>query len=181
MRGAALRVLGLSLLSLTGAALGADDPCGAFSWDVSHERQLFSQDAQTLAAGRTLAAAPQLALDRVYELELSAQPEVAFAAHPGRRWPSEATYAGLATLTVPTAGIYRISLDQAAWIDVVANGAPIASRDFQGRPGCSAPHKVVEFALPASTPLTIQFSGGVVSLMKVTLTRAPAPAPKAAH
>ncbi len=165
----------------TGAALGADDPCGAFSWDVTHERQLFSQEPQTLPAGRTLAAAPPLGLDRLYELEVSAQPEVTFAVPPGRKWPKEATYAGLATLTVPSAGIYRISLDQAAWVDVVANGAPIASRDFQGRPGCSAPHKVVEFALPASTPLTIQFSGAVVSLMRVTLTRAPARAPKATH
>jgi hypothetical protein len=169
------------LLSLTGAALGADDPCDAFTWNVTHERQLFSQDPQTLPAGRTPAAAPALGLDRLYELELSAQPEITFAVPPGKKWPKEATYAGLATLTVPTAGSYRISLDQAAWIDVVANGAPLTARDFQGRPGCSAPHKIVEFALPASTPLTIQFSGGVVSLLRVTLTRAPAPAAKAAH
>jgi hypothetical protein len=56
---------------------------------------------------------------------------------------------------------------------VLANGALIASRDFQGRPGCSAPHKIVEFALPASTPLTLEFSGGSAPEVKVTITHSP--------
>lgn len=174
-------LLAVGLLSAVAAASAADDPCAGFSWNVAHERQLFATDPLTVPAGRNLSAAPALSLDRLYELELSAQPEVSFAAPPGRTWPGEATYAGLVTLTVPTAGVYRIALDQAAWVDVIARGAPLESRDFQGRSGCSTPHKVVEFTLPAATPLAIQVSGGVVSLLRITLTRSPAPPPRAPH
>lgn len=69
-------------------------------------------------------------------------------------------------MTVAQASSYRISLDAPLWIDVLANGGALAARDFQGRAGCSAPHKIVEFELPANTPLTLH-------------TRSPArPAPK---
>lgn len=169
----AVCVLAVALQSLCAVAAVGDDPCAAFSWDVHHERELFAGQPQTLPAGRTVAAAPALLPDRLYELELSAQPEVTFAAPPGKKWPTEASYAGLATLTLGTAGVYRIALDQAAWVDVVAKGTPLRSRDFQGRRGCSAPHKIVEFVLPAGTPLTIQFSGGVVPALKVAVSRFP--------
>lgn len=150
----------------------ADDPCAAFSWDVHHERELFSKEPVDLATGKAVADAPALTADRLYELELRAQPEVSFVAPPSRIWPAEATYAGLARLTVETAGVYRIALDQAAWIDVVAGGTVLHTRDFQGRPGCNAPHKIVEFALPAGKPLLLEFSASVTPSLKVTLTRA---------
>ena len=77
-------------------------------------------------------------------------------------------------LTVGTAGVYRISLSQPLWIDVIANGAVVPAKDFQGRPGCDAPHKIVEFVLPARAPITLQFSGGSVPAVKVSVTRSPA-------
>ncbi|HET7756432.1 MAG TPA: hypothetical protein VFK87_04165 [Steroidobacteraceae bacterium] len=167
-----------ALLLLPGAAAPApgSDPCAGFSRDVRRERALFAGDARDLAAGRTAAAAPALATGQLYELELSAQPEVSFVAPPGRVSRTEATYAGLATLSVTAAGIYQIALDQAAWVDVLAHGVAIRARDFQGRPGCSAPHKLVEFELPAATPLVLQFSGAVTPSMRVTVSRAHAPA-----
>jgi hypothetical protein len=173
MRRRVMRMLALALLAVCAPALSAEDPCAGFAWDVHHERQLFALDPQTLVAGKTVALAPALAPDRLYELELRAQPEVSFAVPPGKTWPAEATYAGLASLTVAAAGLYRIALDQAAWVDVVAHGAALRSRDFQARHACSAPHKIVEFELPAGTALTLQFSGGVVSTIRVTVTRAP--------
>ncbi len=51
---------------------------------------------------------------------------------------------------------------------------PIASKDFQGRPGCDAPHKIVEFVLPAGTPLTLQFRAGSQDTLKVSVSRSPA-------
>jgi len=169
--------LSASLLLLAAVPLAlarADDPCAAFSWDVHHERDLFSKEAVDLASGRALGDAPALTPDRLYELELRAQPEITFAAPPSRTWPAEATYAGMARLTVEAAGVYRFALDQAAWVDVVVNGALLKSRDFQGRPGCSAPHKVVEFALPAEKPVILEFSASVTPSLKVTVTRSPA-------
>jgi hypothetical protein len=165
-----------ALLPGSGVSAPVHDPCAKFSWDVRHERALFAAPAQDLAAGRTQSAAPALATEQPYELELSAQPEVSFVAPPGKVWPTEATYAGLATLSVTTAGVYRIALDQAAWVDVLVHGVALEARDFQGRPGCSAPHKIVEFALPAATPMVLQFSGAVTPAMEVTVSRAPASA-----
>jgi hypothetical protein len=66
--------------------------------------------------------------------------------------------------------VYRISLDQPLWVDVIADGAMVPAKDFQGRRGCNAPHKVVEFLLPARVPITLQFSGGNASTVKVTVT-----------
>ena len=152
----------------------AEEPCAAFSWDVSRERTLFGQKAQNLAVGNAVSAAPTLATDRLYQLQLRAHTEVAFATEPGKKMPDEGkTYAGFASLTVETGGIYRIALDQALWVDVIANDALVQAKDFQGRPGCNAPHKIVEFLLPARIPITLQFSGGRVSSVKVTVTRSP--------
>jgi hypothetical protein len=58
-------------------------------------------------------------------------------------------------------------------VDVVVQGTPIPSRDFQGRAGCRAPHKVVEFVLPAATPLTLQFSAGDAATLRVAVLMAP--------
>lgn len=155
----------------------AEDPCAAFSWDVHHERALFREQAVDLASGRAFADAPVLTPDRLYELELRAQPEVSFSAPPSRTWPEEATYAGLARLTVEAAGVYRFALDQPAWVDVIAGGAVLQSRDAQGRVGCSTPYKIVEFALPAGKPLVLEFSASVTPSIKVTVTRSPVQAP----
>lgn len=165
----------LVALALVPTHARADDPCAAFSWNVRHERELFSKEPIDLASGRASADAPVLTPERLYELELRAQPEVSFVAPPSRSWPQEATYAGLARLTVEAAGIYRFALDQPAWVDVVANGTLLQSRDFQGRAGCSAPHKIVEFELPAGRPLVLEFSSSVTPSMRVTVSRAPAP------
>ena len=155
----------------------AEDPCAAFSWDVHHERDLFSKQPVDLASGKALADAPQLIPDRLYELELRAQPEVTFSAPPSRTWPEEATYAGLARLTVDTAGIYRFSLDQPAWVDVVTNGAVLQGRDAQGRVGCSKPYKIVEFALPAGKSLVLEFSASITPSIRVTVSRSPTQSP----
>jgi hypothetical protein len=65
----------------------------------------------------------------------------------------------------------RIALDQPAWIDVVADGQAIASSDYQGRTGCRAPHKLVQFSLPAGKDLLIQLSGTPETRVRLTITR----------
>jgi hypothetical protein len=150
----------------------ADDPCVAFTWDIRHERTLFDQEARQLAAANAAAASPTLTTDRLYQLHLKAQPEITFVIQPGKKMPNEGeTYAGLASLTVETGGVYRIALDQALWVDVIVNDSFVPAKDFQGHPGCNALHKIVEFLLPARIPITIQFSGGRVPTAKVTVTR----------
>ena len=170
-------LLALLALPLAATHARADDPCASFSWDVRHERDLFGKQPVDLASGKALADAPALTPDRLYELELRAQPEVSFAAPPSRSWPEVATYAGLARITLDTPGVYRFSLDQPAWVDVVANGAVLQGRDAQGRAGCSTPYKIVEFALPAGRPLVLEFSASVTPAIRVTVSRSPTQTP----
>jgi hypothetical protein len=173
--------LGCLLLALCAAAPVAPadpapkavDPCSTFDWDVRHERALFAGEARPLATGRTPAAAPAVAPERLYRLELRPRAEVSFAAPPGEKHPPPEGYAGLVTLEVNAAGKYRVALDQGFWIDVVANNVSIPSSGHQGRSGCAAPHKIVEFTLPANTPLTLQLSGGDAPTLRLAVTRAP--------
>jgi hypothetical protein len=106
-------------------------------------------------------------------LSLSAQDQIALAAPPGRHANFAGAFAGVARIHTPAAGSYRVSLDQAGWIDVIAEHGVISASDFTGG-GCSAPHKVVQFELPAGD-LTLQLSGVKNPLVRVTVTPVPAP------
>ncbi|HEX4583999.1 MAG TPA: hypothetical protein VH183_04160 [Burkholderiaceae bacterium] len=152
------------------AALADDNPCAGFTWDVSRERALFATAAEPVPGGKNDASAPLLAPDQLYELALAPQEQVAFAAPPGRKKGVEGASGGLARLHLTAAGDYRIALDQAFWIDVVANHQIVASKDFQGRPGCQAPHKIVLYSLPAEKDLILQFSGATAERLKLTIT-----------
>jgi hypothetical protein len=167
----------LTLLWLPALCAGADatDPCAQFSWNVQRERALFASSPQTLSAATSESQAPALTQDLLYELTLHPQADVQFATPPGKQRPASAPQAGLASLTLARAGRYRIALDQPLWVDVVSAGTPIRSSDFQGQPGCSAPHKIVEFELPAHQRLLLQLSGGTSAHLRMTVTRAPAP------
>jgi hypothetical protein len=167
--------LGLSV-ALAVPCANADEPCATFTWDVSHERALFSQNATLLAAGKTLGASPAMTPDRLYQLQLKEKSDLTFAVPPERNKPNETTYAGLATLSVEATGVYRIALDQGLWVDAIVNGSLVRAEDFQGRRGCNAPHKIVEFLLPARTQITLQFSASNVPIVKVSVTRSPAKA-----
>jgi hypothetical protein len=134
---------------------------------------LFAQAPETLPATSTESAAPALAMDRLYELKLARQSEVHFAAPPGRPSPSDGSYGTLLHLRVPQPGTYRIALDSKVWVDVLADGAALAAGDFTGRPGCSAPHKIVEFVLPAGKTLILQLSGATTATVRLSVTRAP--------
>jgi hypothetical protein len=173
--GATKRHLGGVLLLLVPAFVtaGPGDPCTAFTWEVAHERTLFAATPQLLAAAAAPDGAPLLKPERLYQLQLIAQAQVAFAAPPGKRHPSAEGYGGLVAMTLEQPGLYRVSLDQPAWVDVVAGGSVIAARDFQGRAGCNAPHKIVEFVLPAGVALTLQLSAATAPAVKIAVSRAP--------
>jgi hypothetical protein len=165
------------VLSVAATVVRADDPCGEFTWEVARERALFGAEPRILPAGQDVSSAPELTLDRLYQLSLSPQANVTFAVTPAKKARTDGSLAGLGRLTVDTSGNYRVSLDRPVWVDVVLNGTLIRSRDFQGRPGCQAPHKIVEFVLPAGVALQLQISGAADPVVRVAVTRSPAPVP----
>jgi hypothetical protein len=168
-RGARLYLL-LALAVAAQSAIADQDPCAGFSWNVARERALFAAAPQSIAAGRELRSSPLLAPNRLYELQLADQGQVTMLLAPGKKSVSDAAYAGLARLQLPQAGSYRISINQPAWIDVLADGKMIDSSGFQGRPGCVAPHKIVQFALPAGPELVLQFSAAAAASLRVAIT-----------
>lgn len=151
----------------------AGDACLDFKWDVSKERALYAKMPLEVRAGKDAKSAPVIVPNRLYALRLASQAQVAFAAAPGKRVPRDAAYAGLATLKIPAAGSYRISIDLPLWIDVVSNGALLPPQDFQGQRACSAPHKIVEFELTAAQRFLLQFSSALNDRVLLTITQTP--------
>ncbi len=150
-----------------------DDPCARFSWNVQAERALFASAAAPVAGGRDARSGPVLAPDRLYDLSLRPQSQVRFVVPPGKKTPVADGYGAVARLHIATAGAYRISLNQPFWIDVLDDHKLIASTDFTGQHGCDAPHKIVQFSLPAGTKLLLQLSGAHGDHARIAITRAP--------
>ena len=167
------RFILLALFAAARATQAADDPCTAFKWDVARERVLFATAAEAVKAGADVASAPLLIPDRLYELAMLPHQQVTFQVPPGKARHVEGASAGLARLRLPTAGEYRIALDQSYWIDVVDGNHLVAAGDFQGRPGCQAPHKIVLYSLPGGDELTLQLSGPAASAVRLTIVPMP--------
>jgi hypothetical protein len=74
----------------------AQDPCGGFKWDVSKERALFATSARPTPAGKDAASAPVIEPNRLYQLQLEPEAQVAFSQAPGKKPPGDGSYAGLA-------------------------------------------------------------------------------------
>lgn len=163
---AAFGILTLLLLQ----PVEAKEPCEGFKWDVSREHSLFLEKPTAAAAGDSEKSATPVALDRLYELTLTPQDKIRFAAAPSKKMLADGAYAGLVRFRVPKAGQYRVSLNIPVWIDVAVDAKTIPSIDFNGSPGCDTPRKVVVYQLPADKNLTLQFSGGVDTKVSVTLT-----------
>jgi hypothetical protein len=168
---AALLTLGLMTPgAVTRTAHADEDPCGGFSGNVTPERALFAGAAQPATAARDVASAPLLLPGRLYQLQLTPQGQVSMRLAPGKKTQVDGAFAGLVRLQLLQAGNYRISMDQGAWIDVVADGQMINSSNFQSRPGCTAPHKIVQFLLPAGHELLLQFSAATAPVLRVAIT-----------
>jgi hypothetical protein len=163
----------LFLCSIVAAALpaAAQDGCAQFKWDVAHERALFAKQPIPATAGKDVQSAAAIAADQLYELHLIPQQQVAFSVAP-KKTAAAGAYAGLARLTLPTAGAYRVSIDSPLWIDIVVNGAALPAKDFEGQHGCSAPHKIVEFDLSAGESV-VQLSNAAQSNIRLTVTASP--------
>jgi hypothetical protein len=165
------------LIAAAPALASETDGCNHFTWDVSHELAVMQQSPQAVTAAiKPGDGAAELQPDRLYELKLAPQGGVTYLLAPGKPTLDDSAQGGLVRFRVPTAGVYRVSLTTGHWIDVVADGQFIKSKDFQGSRGCERPHKIVEFELPAAKELILQFSGGTSSNVLVSITAVGAPA-----
>jgi hypothetical protein len=166
-------LLSASAVCMTPALAADADGCTQFKWNVSHEVALMKESGRRVtAASKADVHAPQITLDALYDLKLSPQSSVTFAAKPGKDSKVGSPMAGLVRFHISKAGLYRVSITSGHWIDVVDGEELLKSRDYQGNHGCSRPHKIVEYDLPANKDLILQLSGGEDSPVSVTITPA---------
>jgi hypothetical protein len=110
-----------------------------------------------------------VAASQLFTVTLHPLTDVSFPVTPGRAPPS-GSFGGLATLTVPAPGKYRISVDVPLWIDV-AGGAILAPvLDYEGLHECSAPRKVVVFDLQGGTTWTLELSAADRAVIRLAVT-----------
>lgn len=145
-----------------GLAQAAEVGCERLAWPLDTERALIA--AATEAGDRS---SPPLAR-RLVMRPLS---EVALPKPPERAPRDAGAHAGLASVTVPEAGLYRVTLDAEGWLDVIQDGTYRRAEAFTGVRDCPGIRKSVRFRLDAG-PVTIQVTGpgGAIGL---AVTREP--------
>lgn len=154
------------------AASAADvDPCTTYKWDVSRELNIMKQTPQAIgAASKPGANVPQVKVGALYSLTLVGEAGVTFAASPARSRRIDDATAGLVRFRTAKGGHYRVSITSGHWIDIVERNALLKSLDFQGHIGCERPRKIVEYALPADSELTLQLSGSKDAEVMLAIT-----------
>ena len=94
-----------------------------------------------------------------------------FKAPPSKKMLSDGAYAGVLRLKVAAAGAYRVAIDAGFWLDVVHDGKPLASVDFNGSANCDGPHKIVVYELPANAELYLQLSAVTGPQARLSVTQ----------
>lgn len=156
------------LAALAGSPALAEEPhgCSGFKWPVQNQQAAMGPpDVTTIASGTQRNAAPA-----AFRLMLKA---TSLPQPPERRPKDPASLAGFVTIMAATAGTYQVTLDTAAWIDLIQNGAYLKPQAFSGALDCAGVRKLVRFQVE-SGPLTLQVSGA--SSDQIRLIVAPAPA-----
>jgi hypothetical protein len=154
----------------------AADPCARYKWDVAAERRLFAGPATPVTAAHDGRQPVRIDTQRAYRVQLAPAARVSFPVAPGKTQPSEGDYSGVLHFAVPATGSYRVAVDQAMWIDVVADHRLVPPTDYEGQHSCHAPRKIVQFTLTAGKGLILQLSSASEAQVRVTIVRAAEPA-----
>ena len=120
----------VALLAATPSLAQEPTGCSGFKWPLDQERALLAKPSP-IASGGTLAqmsAAVSVTLVPFANAQLPSAPSRA------PKYPD--SLAGFLSAPAPEPGIYRITLSQGAWIDVIQDGHTLKSVGFTGAKGC---------------------------------------------
>lgn len=160
-------VFSMLVLMATARTAIAQEPvgCDKFKWPLDQERALLAAATPVAPAGevaKPLAGAAELALVPFAEAKLPRP--------PARQPKSPDSYAGFVRYAaLPRAATYRVTLSDAAWIDVVQDAREVTSVDHTGVLECSGIRKSVKFNLAAS-PFVIEISGTTARSIAIVVT-----------
>jgi hypothetical protein len=146
-----LRILLLvSALAITApaVALAQDHAAACAAMDATAPAGWTKRLDLTAAGEDGSASAAALGLGQAAKATLVNAAEVIFPVAP-QKTPAGETYAGLFELNIPTAGTYRLTLSDAAWVEVAKDGVLIASSAHAHGAPCTSVRKMVDFPLTA--------------------------------
>ena len=163
--------VGLIVASAASPAFAADnaDPCSSFSWPMTAERTLLAAATHTqVKDGGFIERAAPLS----FALALVPDKDANFALVP-QKAPSPSGYgASIGVDAPPAEGDYLITLSSEGWIDLIQNGASVASTAHSSAMNCPGMRKSVKFHLAAGAPRTIQISSAPGPGIDVAITPA---------
>lgn len=155
----------LTTLALLLAAPQAVAPCPTTPASLPAELRSWTRPT-AVTAGTDAAHAARIRPGETVRATLLPSSAVRFAFQP----PKGEGHAGLFAVEVERAGRYQVALGDRAWIEVIADGAPLPSVAHGHGPACSGIAKVVEFNLPSGRSL-VQITGATTA--RITLLATP--------
>jgi hypothetical protein len=160
-------------------ALAQPSPAASACAEVS-DRNLppalaaWASPAEALAASASPDAPPVLlTAGKPAEMSLRPQADVRFQVKPGGGKPVQAPHAGLVTIRVPSAGVWRLSASAPVWIDVVGPHGLVESVGHGHLAPCTSLRKSVAFQLGQGEYL-VQLSASPGAAIRLLLSPAPA-------
>lgn len=153
MRGC-LFVVAAALASIPTLA-AAEEPtgCGAFRWPIEHDRAALVEAAKPVVAD-----GGALRYDAALTLQLAPFTETSLPHAPERSPKRTPSFAGHFSLPSPEKpGVYTMTVNSEACIDVIDNGVFLHPEAFSGALGCDGVRKSVKFDLPGR-PVDVQLS-----------------------
>lgn len=104
----------------------------------------------TMASGQEQPDGATLIVGQAAALTLLPNGRIEYPVTPGKAGAAD-SFGGIAQIDVPQAGLYRVALGSAAWVDVVRDGKAIASTKHGHGPACTGIRKLVDFPLQAGS------------------------------
>lgn len=128
----------------------AGEDCGKAAWPLASARTRLASPLRTVEPGGRLS----LPLEGAVTLALSDRASAALPFQPTRR--GRESQAGFARISVPPpGGDYQITVSDGAWLDVFADGKPLAPLAFTGVRACPGVRKSLRFRLLAGEAVLV--------------------------
>ncbi|WP_164157099.1 homogentisate 1,2-dioxygenase [Sandarakinorhabdus rubra] len=125
-----------------------------------------------LAAAASSTDLPALPIGAPVALTLAPAARVTFARPPEQQRTPDDAHAGLVAVTLPAAGVWRLSFSKPVWVDMLQDGKFIASGAHGALAPCTSVRKVVEFAAGPGR-YTVQLSGNPGRDLVIMVTAKP--------
>ncbi|MET0314034.1 MAG: hypothetical protein ABW275_06530 [Hansschlegelia sp.] len=162
-----VRLVGAALavaIAVSPASAVETGGCGKFKWPVEADIALLANAKNLKSGGRLDVSAPvavHLVLGPVADAGFDLPPE---------RAPAATAAAGVARFDAQ-AGVYQVTLTDAAWTDLVQNGRPLKPLGFSGVSDCEGARKSLRYELSAG-PATLQVSNSPTRVIGVAISPA---------